>query len=60
MKITLLRGKVINMETHVRGDVVDCPDADARHLIYTKAAVEGEKKLPPLPEPKAAPAPAKK
>lgn len=38
MKITLLRGKVVNGEAHKAGKTLETNDQAARHLIATKAA----------------------
>ena len=38
MKITLLRGKVVNGETHEAGETLETDDRAARHLIVTGAA----------------------
>ena len=38
MKITLLRGKVVNGETHLAGTTLETEDRAARHLIVTGAA----------------------
>ena len=38
MKITLLRGKVVNGETHQAGETLETEDRAARHLIATGAA----------------------
>jgi len=48
MEITLLKGKVVNGEPHAIGETLETPDADARHLIQTGAAVAAKpsKKAP--------------
>jgi len=38
MRITLLRGKVVNGETHKAGKTLETEDRAARHLIATNAA----------------------
>jgi len=44
-RIKLLRGVVVNGETHNVGDVLECDPGDARYLIGCKSAEETKDKL---------------